>query len=237
MINDIYMQILFIEFCDAVGINIYKGNFNYQAQLKKHETEFKDWIKLLHEIKEEYAKNLLSIKNDSRLMAELGKGKHETIVPNLVSNGQNAIAITLFADTLESAAIIKYNGKIAYLDDGPIIRYTDPKYQLESANINPEFNTDIDTLLYQLPDFSNRVNVDALVASSRAYNDILIGAFGNTSDKDYRRKLITLKKLKSQIEFNSGVSCQFEILEQNGIYLTYLLSEQMEMEKRLTYHR
>ncbi len=224
-----YMAMLYIEFCKTQGIDFEKtGMFTYESL-------FISWIANNAIIKDKYTDLLIYLLSNSVLIGELGKGRYDSVVPNLNTKGYTALSISPYISTFEKDTIVGYEGKVRLMQGEPIIKYENEKNQVYAPNINPEFGfARIDTLITQLP--VANVSLNPLIESSRRHNDIAIGAYGSIEDKDMKSKLDKLSKIKEAIESMYCMSCEEEFIKENGSYLYVLKSKQktLTLEKTRT---
>lgn len=223
-LNDIihseYLAMLFIEFSKAQGIDLEKEN------LSTKEKEFNGWIKAMQQVKNLYADFVFDKISDSILTAELGKGRLNSIVPDLNKKGIETIAITPYIETFDPTIVQGNNGKISYnsYTQNIEIKYENPEIQAFAPNITPDYFYQIDTLITHLPMRSK--SISTLIETSRIYNDIAIGAYGFTEDKDIDSKIRRLQEIKEKINSFYCVGCDEEYIRENGMYLYLLKSNQ-----------
>lgn len=215
-----YMAMLYIEFCKTQGIDYEKtGMFTYESL-------FISWIANNAKIKEKYTDLLIYLISNSVLIGELGKGRYDSLVPNLNMKGYESISVSPYVSTFEEGSVVGYDGKVRCHENlGAIIKYENPRDQFRAPNINPFFETEsIDTLVTQLP--VANVSLNPLIESSRHYNDVVIGAYGSIEDKDMKEKIAKLRDIKEAIESMYYMSCEEEYVRENGSYLYVLKSKQ-----------
>jgi hypothetical protein len=218
-----YLLLLFDQFKKTQGMD-------NKAKIDNYKSEFFDWVSTQKAIKGNYAKLLTNMDISGELIAELGKGFFDSIVPNLNGLYVEAIAITPFAETFKDSNLTVLNGEIVLLNGNAIINYNDSNNMLKYPNCNELINRDIRTLITQLP--YNGVDITALVESSRQYNDVAIGSYGNTNDKDAYDKVQLLRRIKDIIESQYCVGCDEELITDNGTYKHIILSHQKRLIKK-----
>lgn len=223
-----YMWELFIHFMVANGIKL--NDLSIDTKL-----EFKSWLALMNSIKDKYADLVCSMYIDKeKVIAELGKGYYDSIVPNLQSRNLDAVALTIYANTFKNE-VKAYNGKIHNIEN-PYILYTSKDKQNKLPNCNPLFNTNIGTIIVQLPiDGISMAQIKALIESSRRYNDIIIGSYGIISDKNLKANIKKLREIKERIENLNYMSCKEEFVEDNGTYQHLIMSHQKRLNKELIF--
>ena len=140
----------------------------------------------------------------------------------------DAIAITPYAETFQSTNVTAYNGELVIYQDGPIIIYEDINGLYTYPNCNYTVDTSIRTLITQLP--HEDAGLKALMESSRHNNDIVIGAYGNTNDKDAIFNYQLIRRIKSDIENQYCVGCEEVLTTDNGTYSYVILSNQKKLE-------
>ena len=223
-----YIQILFDQFKKANGLND-------NETIGEHRSELLDWIKALDPIKNKYAELLIYMHSSDGLIGELGKGICDTIVPhiNKIYGTTRAIAITPHIETFEGTEFKVYNGELVLPNNDVFIEYKD-EIENFAPNCHPVFNTAIGTLITQLP--NDYMDLNILAESSRQNNDVAIGFYGNTNDKDIAIKSRQLSKLKEVIENQYCVGCDEELITDNGTYQHIIVSKQkrLELVKTLT---
>jgi hypothetical protein len=215
-----YLLLLFEQFKRTQGMNS-------SVRCEDCKKEFNDWLSMQQSIKERYAQLLTEMYVGEGLIAELGRGSFDSIVPNLNEWSINAIAITPFAETFMNPNFEVYNGELILLDGNSTIMYKDGNNNDNYPNCNATIDTSISTLITQLP--SNHVSVNALMKSSRQNNDIAIGCYGNTNDKNARENIDLLRKIKSTIENQYCVGCDEELITNNGTYSHIITRQQKKL--------
>lgn len=216
-----YMAMLYLEFCNSKGIDVAKESMG------SREKEFNEWVSAMFQVNGNYANLVSYMVDDASLVGELGKGRYNSVVPNLNEAGIETIAITPYINTFDEGKVVGYNGKIRFAPrtGETVIRYESPEIQTIAPNINPMYEySQIDTLITHLP--IGDVSIRPLVESSRQYNDVAIGAYGFIDDKNRNDKLRLLKDIKEKIESFYCVGCDDEYIIENGSYLYLLKSNQ-----------
>lgn len=205
--------------------------------MESREKEFNEWVSAMFQVNGNYANLVSYMVDDASLVGELGKGRYNSVVPNLNEAGIETIAITPYINTFDEGKVVGYNGKIRFTPrtGETVIRYESPKFQACAPNINPKYGFPIihkiDTLITHLP--IGDVSIRPLVESSRQYNDVAIGAYGFIDDKNKDDKLRLLKDIKEKIESFYCVSCDDEYIIENGSYLYLLKSNQKTLGEKV----
>lgn len=215
-INDLYMKLLFKEYKKVFAV----GD---KDTLKMHRENFKNWIVSIQKYKELYAKYVLELSKESELLGELGKGKYNSVIPNILSFGKNGIAITRYASTFNNSKLA-VNGELISYFGTPIIKYDNPFDQINYPNINPNFNTDITTLITELP--YDKVDINALINSSRLINSVIIGSYGNLKDNNLKSKIYLLRKIKESIISINEIECKEEYITEGEQYSHIIITKQ-----------
>ena len=183
----------------------------------------------MYNIKKGYVDLFLYMNSDSNLIGELGKGRYDSIVPELINRGFNAIAITPYARSMNMPFTF-YDGKITFMNHQPIIHYSDNHDQSEAPNISDDSPYHhIDTLVTQLP--IGNESLQLFIKSSCRYNDVVIGTYGFLDDKDRKEKMSKLQKIKTEIESSGCVYCDVGLVELNGTYQYIIKSNQKSLIK------
>lgn len=233
-----YMTMLYVEFCKSQGLKIGTD----EKEFFKYKEAFSSWIAEMYKVKGKYADLLSYMISDSRLIAELGKGKYDSVAPELKDKGLSIIAITPYIETLKSERIKGFDGKVRFYRENrysaitPIIKYEDPLVQKVAPNIVPcDEKESIDTLITHLP--ISEVSLKPLIKSSGQSNDIAIGFYGLLEDKNIEDKIRELLRIKVYIEDLYCVNCEEERITENGMYLHILKSKQKQLVLRKGLHR
>jgi len=220
-----YITMLYIEFCNSQGIDYSKES------MESREKDFADWLVQMTMVKKHYASLVGYMLEDSELVGELGKGKYNSVVPNLNESGIEALAITDYIDTFEQGTVKGYSGRIMLnpISKKAEIKYESPLVQKVAPNINGESSIGIDTLITHLPIID--VKARPLILSSAFNNDIAIGTYGFIGDKDFASKIRRLQQIKESIESLNCVNCDEEYTRENGEYLYLLKSSQKTLTR------
>lgn len=221
-----YLLLLFEQFKRTQGMGT-------SVSIEEYKKEFNDWLSAQQLIKDSYVSLLTDMNVGNGLIAELGKGIYDSIVPTLNEWSIDAIAVTSFAETFKNPNFEVYNGRLISLDGSSIITYEDKNNMYNYPNCNTDINTNIRTLITQLPLISNEIN--PLINSCRQNNDIAIGCYGNTNDKNSSNNVQLLRSIKSIIENQYNVDCDEELTTQNGAYSHIIITHQQKLLLEKTY--
>ena len=198
------------------------------AKYEYYKNAFSDWLSNQQRIKDRYVQLLIAMNMRDGLVAELGKGINDSVVPDLCDLSIDAIAITPYANTFKNTNVTACDGELVICQDGPIITYENSKDMYSCPNCNNMLDTSIKTLITQLP--HNDSSLKALMESSRCNNDIVIGAYGNTNDKDALFNYQLIRRIKDSIENQYCVGCEEVLTTENGTYNHIILSSQKRLE-------
>lgn len=230
--NTLLIDKLFLQFKAATGAK--------SATYKEVKSEFINWITTMCLIKDKYADLVSQMDIDrDKVVAELGKGYYDSIVPNLQERDLDAIALTPYGNTFKNG-VKAFDGKLVKNGKAPYILYPTNQEQFILPNCNPTYNTNIGTIIIQFPINSinpeklyTLISLAALVESSRHYNDVIIGSYGNTNDKNMSKNIETLRVIRERIEDMYCMSCEEELVEENGTYQHLIMSQQKTLRREL----
>ena len=221
-----YRAKLFIEFCNA-------NNINYKSEsVEKHYSEFKEWIISMNKIKKDYINLLLSVNSNPGLTVELEKGMLNSLVPLLKKEGEEAVAITPYAETFVNMDIEKYDGTIVFGPYfKPAIKYsrTYPNSVLPSLKAS-ENERQIETLITQIPVCPKIL--DPMMLSYSQINQVIFGVYGHMSDINKAKRISELKDLKQTLTDFYYIPCEEASEEHNGIYTHIIVANKKTLKKR-----
>lgn len=199
-----YMKYLMEQFAQARGVR------------KINQGEFERWILEQQRYIEKYTSLLEYIGLSDNLIVEIGKGKHDTVVPNLIENYHNAIAITPFASTIDlpdkayAGILYEHPSNIIYADARPI-----PKPSIH------EVGTFITTLSTQ-----STHQIRAMITSYLTYHTgIWIGAYGSIHDKNMWENMANLESIKELLEGYSVSKIERIHETDQGVYVGVVKSK------------
>lgn len=147
----------------------------------------------------DYLKSLETYRSgeESRLMAEFGKGVYDTAAIAMAQEGHTPIVVSPYANTIRSSLVQTYDGELAsLLHQGVVIKYSTPREDRENPNISG-YNDDIGILMLQLP--CTTKEIDALMGLAESDRTLFVGAYGKLKDKDREEKLARLREIHAQL--------------------------------------
>lgn len=177
--------------------------------------DYEKWITSQLQNVQKYASLLRDIGFNNVLIAEIGKGVLDTVVPDLIKNYHDAIAITPFASTFSPS----YRAYSGFLWEHPSeIIYTDK--QIIAPTIQ-EVGTFITSLSTQS---ANQIR--AMIKSYLVHHtEIWIGAYGNVYDENKLGNIATLENIKELLEeYNVSEIEEFHETDQ-GTYVSVVKSK------------
>ena len=207
---DKYAMLLFEE---------YKNTTGYDYNFEPIQDDFYQWLK---QRKKSYKLlaclfNNMPQDRESLCIAEIGKGKYDTIIPEMkkIYDGE-IISVTPFKDTFSRPGFKVYNGKLDILNDNIYVRYDDGKYS-KRPNCSYIYNNKIDTIMTTLP-ISNMHPYDKLFSTNKT---IMIGKSGFKNDLDRDEETDFLFCLARSINNDNGRrEIEFDYQEDGKYYAT-----------------
>lgn len=183
--NEKYSLKLFEQFKSAYGIkdiDISSASYDYLID---------EWLRDRKKASKQYAELFEFMNNrdgfDHQLIAEVGKGIHDTVAFDFVNEGYNCVVVSPYADTFGNSCDVKvYNGKLFKVLDTAIIKYKKESEYITNPNCDSAFNDDIDTIMSQVPFVSSDIEVIPLLAAKN--KSMFFGAYGSINDSDRRKK-------------------------------------------------
>ena len=175
-VNLNYIVYLIEKYCKSNGIGL--GNYNVDQE------DFTEWLKLYIDMTKSYSNFIKSygICLDEANLAELGKGKFDSIIK------ENAYEISKFSETMKRSKLIfgdVFKELLIYQDNMVV--------SLDDLNI--------DTLISQNP--NNAYDIKNLIILSNLSNkQIVLGMYGNFSEKDIKSKTRIIKNFLEETNHN-----------------------------------
>lgn len=179
-----YIEKLIQQFISSRGIK------HIDTSSKMFRQEFVIWIDQMQKISQGYLELLekLNIDFNNRNMAEIGKGKYDSII----LNNNSTIMITPYIDEKISNPVAHYQFIVS--DSKPAVIYSDSKNRF----IN------IENVMTQNPYGENDIFNWNQLHNSKTCN-ITIGVYGKNSDKDKKSKIKLLENFSKELYSNFNI--------------------------------
>lgn len=195
-----YLRLLFKQYCEALGSKYQNVSLDNQ---------FVDWILERKKIGEQYYSQLKELDLNSKIeeynTIEVNKGKYDSVVDKT-----DMTIITPYTDNFNR------DGKI--LTGNFEINYSIPTFVTQNAIFNISLLKDFRIMThnpYHIFDIDGWEKLP-----NQGYNEILIGVFGKTYDKDYNDKIKHLQHIEQLIRSNTLM----DFFTINDSYIGYVAS-------------
>lgn len=201
MYNKEYMKLLFKQYVSAKGPNL----DNMSTREIMH--EYAEFISELNILGQNYLTILesMGININDKTVVEIGKGKLDTI-----SKDKTTI-ITPYTEGLKKDNRTVLTSEIKVCKYIPKLLDIDGRASIDISSLN------IKTFITQNPYDGLSTSNFGQLANNENY-DVIIGVYGDTSDRNYMKKVEELKRLKSKLtQFKE----KFE--KQDGAYFYALI--------------
>lgn len=201
MYNKEYMKLLFKQYVSAKGPNL----DNMSTREIMH--EYAEFISELNILGQNYLTILesMGININDKTVVEIGKGKLDTI-----SKDKTTI-ITLYTEGFKKDDRTVLTSEIKVCKYIPKLLDIDGRASIDISSLN------IKTFITQNPYDGLSTSNFGQLANNENY-DVIIGVYGDTSDRNYMKKVEELKRLKSRLtQFKE----KFE--KQDGAYFYTLI--------------
>ena len=201
MYNKEYMKLLFKQYVSAKGPNL----DNMSTREIMH--EYAEFISELNILGQNYLTILesMGININDKTVVEIGKGKLDTI-----SKDKTTI-ITLYTEGFKKDDRTVLTSEIKVCKYIPKLLDIDGRASIDISSLN------IKTFITQNPYDGLSTSNFGQLANNENY-DVIIGVYGDTSDRNYMKKVEELKRLKSRLtQFKE----KFE--KQDGAYFYALI--------------
>lgn len=181
--NDIYLEMLKKQFCEAKGYNKFDNNSKEMLQ------DLESYIRDRHRLGDKYADFLRYIGVDitTEKTAEINKGKYDSIIKSY-----NTLAITPYPIDIPENRL--YNYSFVATENGPKLEMKTDDEKLYLIADMP-----IKNYMTQNPYNLNQLRQLKYLYNSDKYN-IIVGMFGKIYDYNMNIKLKQLEKLEKQLK-------------------------------------
>lgn len=215
----LYLDFLIMQYKLSTGIK------NIDVKSETFTSDFTSWINSRNVIREEYKYFIENMKFNFNTTdcAEIGKGNLDSLVKNL-----DTVIISPFSSTFKDVSDDRLiNASMKVNENGPIL-VEENEININQKEIPPyvirTYMTQNPYLPFNIENWENLHNCGK--------NNIIVGVYGSTSDKDIESKINQLKKLKEKLTDNF-YKVEYEISNNNYFYAIGSMRNPVQLVKNL----